>query len=125
MSAFLEDSEQLEESSKVAARPESSPPLAAGTTFNVFATAYRFVYARLCFVEPIAGLPEVVRGDGPESAEGGKESSSAVKGDWSHALLLEMPVMACENKTHKHTQKLVFRQVRRGLLLAAFIAMTS
>jgi hypothetical protein len=59
----------------------------------------------------------VVGGDGPESAEGGKESSSAVKGNWSHALLLEMPVMACEHKTHKHTQKLVFRQVRRGLLL--------
>jgi hypothetical protein len=95
---------------------------------NVFATAFRFIYAHLRVAAPIAGLPEVVRGDEPESAQSGNENSSAVKGNWSHALLLEMPVMVCEHKTHKHTQKLVFRQVcfyAMQHFFAAFIAMIS
>jgi hypothetical protein len=81
------------------------------------ATASWFIYAHTRVAEPLVGLPEVVRGDEPESAQGGNKNSSTVKGNWSHALLLERPVMVCEHKTHKHTQKLLFRQVCRGLLL--------
>jgi hypothetical protein len=111
LSAFQEDSEQLDNSSRVADAIESNPPPAEGAFMSIWKPENQDITANhLHFSESAAGLPEFIRSDLPES---GAASSSVVNGCWSHVLLLEMPVMKCEQKGSRHTQQLGFQQVCR------------
>lgn len=91
LSAFQEDSEQLQEgpAADAGVASDSKPPSPA-----------------------VAGIPEVV-GHGPQSpaAAGAAANAAAVKGTWSHAALLDMPVMKCERKSSKQNPHVVFQQV--------------
>ncbi len=111
LSAFQEDSEHLENSSRVADAIESNPPPAEGAFMSISKPENQDITSNhLHFSESAAGLPEFIRSDLPES---GAASSSVVNGCWSHVLLLEMPVMKCEHKGSRHTQQLGFQQVCR------------
>ncbi len=61
---------------------------------------------RFSFI-PVAGLPEIVLADVALSP-----SLKAASGSWSHAALLEAPILKCEKKSNRQTAHIAFQQVR-------------
>ena len=72
---------------------------------NLFSSRHSFLFSSFI---PVAGLPEIVRADDPPSPPSLKTAS----GSWSHAALLEAPIMKCEKKSNRQTAHVVFQQVR-------------
>lgn len=102
ISAFQEDAEQLQQPAAVA--DSNAPPPSEPFQRNLL--SFSRAYLRFSFIS-VAGLPEIVLADVALSP-----SLKAACGSWSHAALLEAPIMKCEKKSNRQTAHIAFQQVR-------------
>ncbi len=71
---------------------------------NLFSSATLILFPSFI---PVAALPELVL-----AVDAPSPSLKVASGNWSHAALLEAPIMKCEKKSNRNTAHVAFQQVR-------------